>query len=251
MQHAIEALTRGLDRHPALDNAFYRSWMGGAWELDAIAIYARNYGSFVRGFPNMVAALFATTGDLEAKVECLKTLFSEMGYGDTRKVHYVLLDQFFSELAAKMGQPGRLSWPRLERELSLLPTTVQFLDGQKELYGHADARVAVGAQLAQEWQAYTMTRQLYEGARNYLRFWPTRDGFHEACEYFYAHIGAAEKEHKQESLKAALQYATDEANLKKIAEGFHRLLDLYAAFWDGQWRAIQALSSSPRAGAAA
>jgi pyrroloquinoline quinone (PQQ) biosynthesis protein C len=238
MQHAIESLTKGLERHPALDNGFYRAWMGGPLDLPALAIFARNYGAVVRGFPDLLSALFAVTTDVEAKVECLKTLYSEMGYGDTSKVHWMLLDQFFTELSAKLGAPGRLSWAQVEKELPLLPGTRRILSEEKELYGNQDPRIAVGAQLAQEWQAYTMTRQLYEGARNYVRFWSDRDQFHEACEYFYAHIGAAEKEHKQESMRAVMKYAVDDASVERISHGFHRLLDLYAGFWDGLARAI-------------
>ena len=113
----------------------------------------------------------------------------------------------------------------------MLPSTQDLIEGERELY--QDALKSAGAQLALEWQAYTMLRQLYDGARNYLPLWSNPDEFHEACEYFYTHIGAAEKDHKQESLKAVKQYAADEASLARIIEGYNRHLKLISGFWEG------------------
>jgi hypothetical protein len=37
---------------------------------------------------------------------------------------------------------------------------------------------------------------LYEGSRQYIDVFETLDEFHEYCEYFYVHIGEAEKDHR-------------------------------------------------------
>jgi pyrroloquinoline quinone (PQQ) biosynthesis protein C len=229
----LKKLVEHLSEHEALDNAFYRAWMSRPFGVDAIAVFVRNYGAFVRAFPNVMAELIRITDDLDAKTEHTKTLYSEMGYGNPKKLHSVLFDTFFDSLAEKLGHPGKLARARLERDLVLLPTSRRFIDGEFELYGHKDVRVAVGAQLAQEWQAYGMLRQLYEGARNYAKLWSVPDEFHEACEYYYVHIGAAEKEHKDESLAAALRYAHSPAHLAKVREGFDTHLQLYVDFWNG------------------
>jgi len=241
VNNIIERQLEEIGSHPALNNGFYREWMARPFGIEALEVVARNYGAWVKSFPDALATLVLSTGDLDAKGEYVKTLHSEMGYGHRNKVHWVLLDAFFTQLAAKMGHAGRLERDRLEREVKLLASSCALVDGEMELYGSAD--IAFGAQLALEWQAYTMVRQLYEGARNYLSFWPNPDDFHEASEYFYVHIGAAEKEHKEESLNAMRRYARDEDSIARIHMGYRRHLDLIAGFWNGLHEATRGFSA--------
>lgn len=245
---SLEKLIATLDGHPAVDNDFYRLWMSKPLGIKGLEVFVRNYGAFIISFPDAMSALIKVTHDLEAKTEHVKTLFSEMGYGNPQKLHSVLFDNFFSELAKKLGHEGRLNRHRLERDLELLPTTHQFIDGESMLYGNKDPRIAVGAQLAQEWQAYTMLRQLYEGARNYMPLWERQDEFHEACEYYYVHIGAAEKDHKEESISATMKFLTDEDDLDQVTYGFNMHLKIYVDFWEGIYNAIMAVDAL-RAGA--
>ncbi|HKV39901.1 MAG TPA: iron-containing redox enzyme family protein [Blastocatellia bacterium] len=244
MDNTIEQSLREITKHPALDNAFYSDWMSRCLNLNELQVFARNYGAWVRSFPDALATLVVTTSDLEAKGEYVKTLYSEMGYGNSSKAHSVLLDAFFSALAEKLGDRSRLDWGRLERDVELAPSTRDLLAGELELY--RDAQMSVGAQLALEWQAYTMLRQLYDGARNYLHLWDQPDEFHEACEYFYAHIGAAEKDHKDQSLRALVQSAR-EGTIGKTMQGYNRHLDLIFNFWNGLHKAVvsKAARTSP------
>jgi len=234
--NALEKLLREITNQSALENDFYRRWMSGMFRIEELEIFARNYGAWVKSFPDAVATLVVGTDDLEAKGEYVKTLYSEMGYGNPRKAHSVLLDDFFEELANKLGESGRLDRDRLEREIDMLPSTRELIEGEQKLY--ADAHMSFGAQLALEWQAYTMLRKLYDGARNYLPLWSNPDEFHEACEYFYTHIGAAEKDHKEESLNAVQRYAREEQSFAWIVEGYHRHLKLISDFWLGLHNAL-------------
>ena len=236
MTGRLEQLLQAITNHPALENAFYREWMSRGMSIEELEVFARNYGAWVKSFPDALAILIVTTSNLDAKGEYVKTLYSEMGYGHTNKAHSVLLDAFFKALARKMGQESKLDQERLEMAVALLPSTEDLIDGERELYG--DALKSVGAQLAIEWQAYTMLRELYDGARNYLPLWSDPDEFHEACEYFYTHIGAAEKDHKEESLNAVRRYARDEESLARIVEGYHRHLKLISDFWQGLYHAV-------------
>jgi hypothetical protein len=63
--------------------------------------------------------------------------------------------------------------------------------------------------------------------------WPEQDEFHEACEYFYVHIGAAEKDHKVESLRGVERYTANDGDLEAVFSGYSRHLQLIADFWDG------------------
>lgn len=231
MSNELEQMVLNVTRHRALDNSFYRRWTEAPVPIEGLEVFARNYGAWVRSFPDSLTILITHTDDMEAKVEYVKTLYSEMGYGKLEKAHSVLLDSFMSELAAQLGHEGRLSSARLAEKVELLPSTRNLIEGEQELY--QSHLLSVGAQLALEWQAFTMLRKIYDGARNYIPLWADPDGFHEACEYFYVHIGEAEKEHKVESLTAAKRYASDDASLGQILEGYERHLNLIGDFWEG------------------
>ena len=236
MKNALAQLLREITNQPALENDFYRRWISGSFSIEELEVFARNYEAWVKSFPDALATLVGVTDDLDAKGEYVKTLYSEMGYGNSSKAHSVLLDHFFEELANKLGENGKLDHARLEREIEMLPSTRELIEGERQLYG--DAHMSFGAQLALEWQAYTMLRKLYDGARNYLPLWSNPDEFHEACEYFYTHIGAAEKDHKEESLNAVERYALNEESLAWIVEGYHRHLKLISDFWLGLYNAV-------------
>ncbi|HEV3037016.1 MAG TPA: iron-containing redox enzyme family protein [Candidatus Angelobacter sp.] len=247
MTASLETLLANITNHPALNNDFYHQWMTRKFTIDELAVFARNYGEWVKSFPDALAILLVTTDDIDAKTEYVKTLFSEMGYGNAEKVHCILLDNFFKELAKQMGHEGEIDWNRLQKTVELAPTTRQLIEGEQELY--RDRQLSFGAQLALEWQAYTMLRKLYDGARNYLPLWSNADEFHEACEYYYAHIGATEKEHKEESLKAVKRYATSEQSLAKIVDGYHRHLELIFNFWQGLFHALTTVGERSTAAA--
>src|SRR5579864_75655 len=247
MNTALETLLTDITNHPALNNDFYHHWMTKKLTVDELAVFARNYGEWVKSFPDALAILLVTTDDIDAKTEYVKTLFSEMGYGHSEKVHSVLLNNFLQQVACKMGLAGGVEWEQLKKTVDLEPTTQELIKGEQDLY--RDPQMSFGAQLALEWQAYTMLRKLYDGARNYLHLWSEPDQFHEACEYFYAHIGAAEKDHKDESLKAVQRYAVDEHSVEKIVEGYDRHLDLLFKFWQGLHSYIAELSAKSTAAA--
>lgn len=243
MRATLENLTKNITENSALNNRFYSRWIAGPLKIEGLEVFVRNYGAFVKSFPDALAALILETQDIDAKLEHVKTLYSEMGYGNPEKMHWVLFDNYFNELSQKMGFDSRLDRGRLEREVPLLTSTREFLDKEQELYSSKNSRIGVGAQLAQEYQAYTMLRQLYDGARNYLPLWSKPDEFHEACEYFYVHIGAAEKDHKEEAISAAVRYVNSEEDLTEVIHGYNSLLNIFAAFWNGLYEAVASLES--------
>ncbi|EIM94067.1 hypothetical protein WQE_46349 [Paraburkholderia hospita] len=233
----LEALARTVYTSGALNNHFYELWTSGRLTPRQIAVFARNYGEFNRAFPEVLAVMISSTRNVCAQAEYAKTLYSEMGYGNPGKVHSVLFDSWLVELGERLGIGQGFKWIEIEREVNVLPETYALIEGEKRLYG-GDNAAGAGAQLALEWQAYTMLRKLYDGAALYKPLWDAEDAFHESCEYFYAHIGATEKEHKVESLQAARQFATSESSLKRVEEGFNEHLQMFEDFWNAIAREI-------------
>jgi pyrroloquinoline quinone (PQQ) biosynthesis protein C len=233
----IKALAQSVYASSALNNEFYDLWTSQPLNARQVAVFARNYGEFNRAFPEVLSVMISSTRDVYARTEYAKTLFSEMGYGVVEKAHSNLFDAWLRELGKKLGEPDTLIWENIAQNLTPLPETFALIEGEKRMYG-SDNATGSGAQLALEWQAYTMLRKMYDGATLYKPLWNVDDQFHEACEYFYAHIGAAEKEHKIESLNGARQFHVDSNSRLRIERGFRTHLDLFGAFWNAIVREI-------------
>jgi hypothetical protein len=103
----------------------------------------------------------------------------------------------------------------------------------------------LGAHLAQEWIAYPMLVQLYEGARNYQYLYQDRDEFHEECEYFYTHIGESEKSHREQALFAAGRACQSSSDHDAMLDSARAFLEITANFWDGLALAMQSRRAGP------
>ena len=227
----LKELVKAIDKHEAVNNQFYQKWLQGQLSIEGLKIFVRNYWEWTFRFPEALAGLVANTQDITARLEYTKILYSEMGNGHLRNVHSRLFEEFCNKLSIALGKPGLLSIENLKKTVPLLDETQKINAWQKETYFNQYA-IAAGAQLALEWQAYTMIRKLYEGARNYMNLWENQDEFHEACEFFYVHIGEAEKEHKEESILAANKIIEAGASFEDIKSGFCKNLELISNFWN-------------------
>jgi hypothetical protein len=160
-----------------------------------------------------------------------------MGDGNFQKSHVILFENFISALSTALDAKNPLNINVLRKEVSLTDEMKILLEGQNKLY-NSNTAIGVGAQLAIEWQAYTMVSKLYEGARIYKDLWNDEDKFHEACEFFYTHIGATEKEHKISSLHSASKIISNDNTVLEIEYGFHEHLNLIEKFWIGLFHEI-------------
>ncbi len=227
----LKELVKAIDKHEAVNNQFYQKWLRGPLSIEGLGVFVRNYWEWTFRFPEALAGLVANTQDITARLEYTKILYSEMGNGHLRNVHSRLFEEFCKKLSIALGKPGLLNIENLKKTAPLLAETQKINAWQKETYFNQYA-IAAGAQLALEWQAYTMIRKLYEGARNYMALWENQDEFHEACEFFYVHIGEAEKEHKEESIIAANKIIEAGASFEDIKTGFCKNLELIGNFWN-------------------
>ncbi len=235
VERKIQSLAESALTHEALNNAFYQRWMGGSLPLADVEVFARNYLARTTQTSRMVALSFMGTDDLYAQVEIVKNLYSEMGYGNPEKAHLALLESYLIDLLSRLADR-----PYSMDELMALPvldSTCTFSREQLSLYtdgGHNNnPRHVLGTLLAQEWLAYSMLTRLYEGARNYKHLYVNNDDFHEHCEYFYIHIGDAEKEHKIQAVKAATQECTTDQHIEEVSASFNRFLVITEQYWNG------------------
>ncbi|SBW28438.1 protein of unknown function DUF6 transmembrane [Candidatus Protofrankia californiensis] len=227
----VNDLAASVHKHEALDNEFYTRWIGGPLSYLEVRVFVEQYLARTVNTSVMVALSVLNTADLNARVECVKNLYSEYGNGNPEKAHLVLLESFLSDLLTRLKGA---SVPIEDiRAAPPLPTTTAFSTGQRELFTSDDQRVVQGALLAQEHLAYSMLTRLYEGVRNYKSVYDSDDEFHEACEYFYIHIGEAEKDHKAEAVISTAAVCGNEGDLKAVTEGFTRFLDLTVDYWQG------------------
>lgn len=231
LEAAVLHLVSQLSASQALDNEFYSRWTNGSLPYPQVAVFAREYLARTVNTSVMVALSVLNTHDLAARVECVKNLYSEYGNGRADKAHLVLLETFLVDLLTRLsGSPVAVEDIR---ESTPLPSTHAFSQGQRELFTAHDQRIVQGALLAQEHLAYSMLTRLYEGVRNYKSLYRTDDEFHEACEYFYIHIGEAEKEHKLEAITSTLGVCKDSTDLAVATGAFDQFVQLTARYWQG------------------
>lgn len=236
------SLIETVHHHDALNNIFYDQWVSAPLSSSSIKLFAINYLEFTRSFPQTLTQLILNVPNLEARVEYTKILFSELGNGNCEKAHSVLFERFCNDLLLFTNKSKFKSLEKLKNDTPILESTLHLINGEKSLYS-GDVYIAVGAQLALESQAYNMISQLYDGARNYISFWPNRSSFHESCEFFYVHIGSTEKEHRLEALSAAEKIIKNEDHLQKAIFGFQEHLNLFANFWKNQITELEKLFS--------
>ncbi|MER5775518.1 iron-containing redox enzyme family protein [Streptomyces sp. NPDC002039] len=229
----IHSLAASVHESAALNNEFYTRWMAGPLSYPEVSVFAAQYLARTVNTSVMVALSVINTEDLNARIECVKNLYSEYGNGDPSKAHLVLLESFLSDLLSRFkGTPVSVEEVR-KAAAAALPTTTAFSKGQRELFTSEDQRVVQGALLAQEHLAYSMLTRLYEGVRNYKSVYDTDDDFHEACEYFYIYIGEAEKDHKAQAVISAAAVCRGEEDLKAVREGFDGFISLTTDYWQG------------------
>ncbi len=227
----LDEMVSALPATAALDNEFYSRWVAGPLSGPEVAVFAREYLARTVNTSVMVALSVLHTEDLEARVECVKNLYSEYGNGRADKAHLVLLESFLVDLVSRVSDRD-VDITEI-RDITPLPSTQAFSKGQRQLFTSDDQRVVQGALLAQEHLAYSMLTRLYEGVRNYKAFYETDDAFHEACEYFYIHIGEAEKEHKAEAIASAAAVCSGQADLDVVSGSFDWFVELTAQYWRG------------------
>ena len=236
MEEQIMAIAGTVKSHPALTNKFYPLWMSQSLPVDHVEMLARNYHERVSNTPNRIALAFLHMSDTQARAETVENLYDEMGNGNPDKAHQLLLSRFFEILLSKLrGCPVRFD----EIAAPILPSTRILVAESQKLFSSPSPPRVCGALLAQEWHAYPQLVYMYEGARNYMKVFEQEE-FHDACEYFYLHIGATEKQHKIHAVSTAAKMCGTDEDIAALRGGFTEYLDLLAANWEEIYARITA-----------
>lgn len=231
----LKQLVSAMDTHPIFSGDFFSLWIVRGLFAPQIKILAENYYAFTQSFPDVLATLFLNLDDAVSKNEILQTLHSEMGFGNQEKFHFKLFSYCLSSLYSRVtdGKILTIGEP--------LATTTNLIQGEKGLYGDTNRAQAAGAQVFLEHFAYPMLCYLYEGMRTYIGHWSHIVTFHEDMEFFYAHIGAVEKDHKLQALNACMPYL-NRKDFRSVLKGFNAHEKLMGAFYQGIYNAMKEVS---------
>jgi pyrroloquinoline quinone (PQQ) biosynthesis protein C len=227
-EQRIRALAERAAEHPALNNRFYELWMSQELSVDQVELIACNYYERVRHTPDRIALAFVRMDDIAARTETIENLHDEMGRGDPANAHSLLLRTLFEALLSRM-RATPIKFDKLDA--FILNSTKHLLEKGDELFSSRHPLEACGGLLAQEWHAYIQMVKLYEGMRNYIKFFELEE-FHDACEYFYLHIGATEKRHRTDALHSAARMCRSAEDVAYLEQGFNHYLELLADNWD-------------------
>lgn len=228
-RHDIDELAKSVFDHPAMRSRFYLTWRKRRLSLQDFQIFATNYFRRVYATTQRIAFAVATISDWESRIELLHNLSDELGHGKAENVHVLVLYRWLDSLNKALG--SKESFRSVLETISPLPQTEIFIEETNKLC-QIGPQQASGALLAQEWHGYTQIAYLFEGFRNYQPLFEFEE-FHDVSEYFYVHLGRAEKEHKKQASLIAARHCHSHSELVVISQSFRRYMDLLSAFWDG------------------
>jgi len=225
---AIKAMAHDVSINRAVNNEFYKLWMTEKLNKRQLEIFAVNYFHRIAPTVSRLARTFVSTEDVVSRSHLIRNISDELGHGDANAAHMAILRRWLESLLQKCG--GR-NFEDVLGDTPVLAVTERLTAESLKLCS-GPAPLANGAILAQEWHAYAQLVNLYEGFRNYMNYYELEE-FHNSSEYFYIHIGWAEKEHKEQSVVTAARSCHSKEDFDLLKQGFFQFLALLADFWEG------------------
>jgi pyrroloquinoline quinone (PQQ) biosynthesis protein C len=210
------------------DNRFYGEWLGTDFSADEFAVFAVNYYHRVYATTRRISIAMETIDDWQSRIQLLHNISDELGHGVEENVHALVVLRWMEGLYGRLG--GKSSFRELVQTTELLPQTERFIQATEDLC-RASPRSASGALLAQEWHGYNQIAILLDGFLRYRALYEPIE-FHDSSEYFYVHLGRAEKEHRDQAITIAGRHCQTEADFDDVRAAFFAYLGLLAEFWD-------------------
>ena len=225
----IDAIANGVFAHPVMNNDFYKAWRSHRLTLADFHVFAANYFARVHATSRRISIALTVIDDWVSRIELLHNLTDELGHGDRDNVHVVVLYRWLDSLSRALG--CREDLETVFSRTPLLQSTTNFVEVTDSLC-RKNPQSAAGALLAQEWHGYSQIAYLCDGFVNYKSLYDF-EKFHDISEYFYVHLGRAEKEHKQQASLIAARNCGSEQELDMIKSAFATYLDQLECFWTG------------------
>lgn len=222
----ILSLAKTVYHHNCLNNSFYDEWTTRRFSANEFSLFSVNYFTRVHATTKRVAIALTSISDWISRLEILHNLNDELGHGVAENVHVLILKRWIDAISFKLGLPDLCE--QLENK-PILHSTEDFILKTNTICSK-DNLYASGALLAQEWNGYTQLSLLYEGSLKYKSEFDL-DEFHDINEYFYVHLGRAEKEHKIQATVIASRNCQSKDDFLKIKDGFEYYLNLLDRFW--------------------
>ena len=232
----LERLKREVIGHPALTHPFLERFGDGDVGAEGVRVFAVQYYRHVRVSRLYLAALISNCGHDEAlQLALAEVLFDEYGGLDPGETHPALYRRFLGALGM-----SEVEW----EEPETLPEIRLYISAHRELSGHPDFRLGLGALgPASEWPVPPIYVRLAEGLKK-------STGLPEAAlEIFTSHV-TMDVTHARIMMDAIAPYATSEEGQRRVRKGAMRSLDARSVMLDGLYRAVYE-EPVPLAGAAA
>ena len=236
-EQRVNSLAAGIFGTEAVYNSFFRLWCQQQLQPVELTGVAVNLYQHLAPTLRRIVALFSNINDGAMRHYLLRILNDEAGLAEGIP-HVRLLENFLNTLLTMVSATPCQVTAYLDQGYETESTRTLVHDGYK-LFAQPNTMTALGALLAQEWHAYPQLVYLYEGARNYQLQFATLEQFHDACEYFYIHLGRTEKEHREQTSTLAASRVHTSSDWLALQEGFYAYSDLLINYWNSLTRAIE------------
>ena len=215
----LEELTKKLREAPVNRTPFYYKFRDRNLSEEQLRRFAEQYFWFCKNFIRVLIGLIYNTPDSKENVrlELVKTLYSELGYGKKQGIHLNLLRKFTTAL--------NLSEQELS-EVQPTPEVEQYIQELGSIFLKADYREAIGAEFGVEITAAPEFTFLYPGVKKYSRFAA------EDIIFFKFHL-AEEELHGDWLTEAVAKIAETDEDRRLIERGALRAAELWNQFWIG------------------
>lgn len=224
MNTQIDQLVDQLEASPVNSNPFFVRFKKEKLTDEQLIRFAKQYFWFCQNFITALCGLiYNTPVDLEeTKLELIKTLYSEMGYGKREGVHLNLLRKFTTALG--------ISDEDL-KAIKPIPEVKSFIEDLTELFANRDYRESIGGEFAIEVIAAPEFTYLYPGVQQYDQFTP------EEIIFFKFHL-AEEELHGDWLTEAVKQMVKNQEDFDLVTKGAKQAEALWASMWEGLYREV-------------
>jgi pyrroloquinoline quinone (PQQ) biosynthesis protein C len=215
----VEKLTKQLEQAPVNRTPFYYKFRDRKLSEEQLRRFAGQYFWFCKNFIKVLVGLIYNIPDTENEVrlELIKTLFSEMGYGNQEEIHLNMLRNFTSAL--------NISEQELD-EVKPITDIEQYIQELGDIFLNADYRESIGAEFGVEITAALEFTFLYPGLKKYSQF--------SADDIIFFKFHLAEEElHGDWLTKAVVKIAKTNEDRELIEKGAMQAAELWNQFWIG------------------